>query len=211
MDDFAGVLEDAVLGDQAADAAGGIDGAVSAHDGAGIAHGVAAELGPVADHGPYFLDAGLDDLVAVVHHYQVAVALDVGGDGACTHVSVPAEDGIADVVVVRDLAVVEDDRVLELDAVADYAVGTDEYRTPDKGTMPDFSVRAYDARRDYVGCGKHHGILVNPDLRLHFLIVRPECGSEGKNHVLDAGKSLPGPLEAGEIGRCKGVLKVEEL
>ena len=80
MDDFAGVLEDAVLGHEAADAAGGIDGAVAAYDGSGVAHGVAAELGPVADHGPYFLDAGLDDLVAVVHHYQVAVALDVGGD-----------------------------------------------------------------------------------------------------------------------------------
>ena len=76
-DDVAGVLEDAVLGHEAADAACGIDGAVSAHDGSGVAHGVAAELGPVADHGPYFLDAGLDDLVAVVHHYQVAVALDV--------------------------------------------------------------------------------------------------------------------------------------
>ena len=124
---------------------------------------------------------------------------------------VPAEDGIADVVVVRDLAVVEDDRVLELDAVADYAIGTDEDRTPDKGTVPDFSVRAYDARRDYVGCGEHHGVLVNPDLRLHFLIVRPQRRSEGKNHVLDAGKGLPGPLEAGEIGRGKGVLEVEEL
>ena len=77
--------------------------------------------------------------------------------------------------------------------------------------MPHFSVRAYDARGDYVGCRKHHGVLVDPDLRLHFLIVRPQSGSEGKNHVLDAGKGLPGPLETGEIGRCKGVLEVEEL
>ena len=49
-------------------------------DGAGIAHGVAADFHPVADHGPYFLDAGLDCLVAVVDNHQVAVALDVGGD-----------------------------------------------------------------------------------------------------------------------------------
>ena len=45
---------------------------------------------------------------------------------------VPAEDGIADIVVVRNLAVVEDDRVLELDAVADNAIGTDEDRTADE-------------------------------------------------------------------------------
>ena len=184
---------------------------MSAYDGSGVAHGVAAELGPVADHGPYFLDAGLDDLVAVVHHYQVAVALDVGGDGAGAHVGVPAEDGIADVVVVRDLAVVEYDRVLELDAVADYAIGTDENGTPDKGTVPHFGVRANDARRDYVGCGEHHGVLVNPNLGLSFNVIRTERRPQLKNKILDAGKGLPWPLEAGEIGRCKGVLEVEEL
>ena len=92
---------------------------------------------------------------------------------------VPAEDGIAHVVVVRDLAVVEDDCVLELDAVADNAVGTDENGAADERAVSHFGVRAYDARWDYVGCGEHHGVLVDPDLRLHFFIVRPECGSEG--------------------------------
>ena len=65
---------------------------MSAYDGARIAHGVAADFHPVADHSPNFLDAGLDDFLAVVDNHKVAVALDVGSDRACAHVGVPAED-----------------------------------------------------------------------------------------------------------------------
>ena len=68
LDDFAGILEDAVLGDQAADIAGGIDGAVASHDGAGIVHCVTAYFHPVAYHNPSFLYNRINHLRTVVNH-----------------------------------------------------------------------------------------------------------------------------------------------
>ena len=64
--DHAVVLENAVFGDDAAHAGSGIDIAVTAHDRAGIADAVAADLDVVAEHRTEFLDAGLDLLGAVV-------------------------------------------------------------------------------------------------------------------------------------------------
>ena len=124
---------------------------------------------------------------------------------------VPAEDGVADIVVVRDLAVVEDNHILELDAVTDDTIGTDQCRAADEGAMPDLGIRADDARWDDVGRGEDHGILVDPDLRLNFLVFRTERGTKPENEILDSGQSFPGPLERGKIRGCEGVLEVEQL
>ena len=155
---------DGILVNDSPYAAGGIDVGMSADHGAGIQHGVAAYFYIVAQHGADLFDAGLDLLFAVLYDHESLVGLDVGSDGACSHVAIVSEDGIANIVIVRCLNVIEEDDVLELDGVTHYAVCTNQSGASDEGTVADFRVRSNDAgsaeicRRKYLRC------LVYPDV-----------------------------------------------
>ncbi len=116
------VLVNAALRDHTTHAAGRIDIAVPADDGAGIQDGIAADLDIIAQHGAELFQSGLDLLVPVVDHDKLLVRLDVRRDGAGSHVTVIAKNGITDIVVVRGLHVVKQDHVLQLHRVADHTV-----------------------------------------------------------------------------------------
>ena len=74
-----------------------------------------------------------------------------------------AEDGIADIVVMRGLDIVEEDNVLELAGVSHHGVFADNGTAADKGTVADFGTVVDDAGRTDPGRGKDFGILCDPD------------------------------------------------
>ena len=78
-------LEDGVLRDLAADAAGGVHVAVPADDGAGVQHAVAAHLHIITQHGADLLAVGGQLPLPVLQDHQRLVGLYVAGDGAGAH------------------------------------------------------------------------------------------------------------------------------
>ena len=70
------------------------------------------------------------------------VEADIGEDGSGTKVCLVAEDGITDVVEVRDLCLVEDEAVLELAGVAQDDAVTDHNILTDIGSVADFAILA---------------------------------------------------------------------
>ena len=137
---------DGILVDDSPYAAGGIDVGMSADHGAGIQHGVAAYFYIVAQHGADLFDAGLDLLFAVLYDHESLVGLDVGSDGACSHVAIVSEDGVANIVIVRCLNVIEEDDVLEFNRVTYYTVCANQSGASDEGAMAYFGVGSDDAR-----------------------------------------------------------------
>lgn len=186
VDYFAVVLPDAVLRDYAAYAGCRVDVAVAADDCAGVADGVAADFYVVAEHSAEFLNSCLHVLGAVVDDDKLLIALYVRGNGACAHVAVVSENGIAYIIVVRSLNMVEKNDVLELDGVADYAVRPDQRRASDKRAVTDLCLRSDDAGRAEACGGENLCCLVNPDMLGNFFIVIAECGAELKDKLLDA-------------------------
>ena len=94
---------------------------MAADNGAGIQNAVAANLGPVAKNGSHFAKAGRCILRPVMNHDIGAVGLNVGCNGAGAHVCMKAQNGIADIVVVRHLALIEQNNILKLAGISDNA------------------------------------------------------------------------------------------
>ena len=112
LDDLTAVLVNAVSGYNASHAGGGIYVAVSADHGTGIADCITANLYVITKHGAEFFHASLHLFRAIVYDNKLLVALYVGGDGTCAHMTVIAKDTVANIVIMRRLYVVKKNHVL---------------------------------------------------------------------------------------------------
>ena len=68
------------------------------------------------------------------------VKANIGENGSGTEVCLVAEDGVPDIVEVRDLRLVEDEAVLELAGVAQHDAVADHDILADVGTVADLAI-----------------------------------------------------------------------
>ena len=104
-----------VGGEDAAPLGSGVEEGVGTDEGAGINDTVATDFGVVTNHCAELAESGrLESAFGEGDEDFFAIEPDIGEDDACAEMGGVAEDGIADIVKVRDLCVVEDEAVLEL-------------------------------------------------------------------------------------------------
>ena len=206
------ILVDAVRWDNAAHAGGRINVRAAADDRAGIEDAVAADLDVIAEHRAELLASGLDRRAGNLDGDKGLVALDVAGYRACAHVRLVAEDGVADVVIVRGLDVVEQDDVLELNGVADDCVLADDGAAADERAVADLRAVVDDAGRAEVSRGEHLCVLRHPYALAGVIeLVRIERGAELEDEVLYPVKHLPGVGLAVKQFLCDGLIQIEKL
>ena len=198
-------------GHHAADAGEGIDVGVLTHNGAGIQHGVAAHLHKVAQDGTDLQQAGGDGIAAVSDGDKGLVGLDVGGDGACAHVGLVAQDAVAHIIIMRNLNAVEEDHILQLHGIAHHASAAHQGGAADKCTVADFGICANDAGCAQIGRGSNLGGLVNPDGGRNFDIIFSQLGAEGQDQLADACQRLPGEFEISQIFAGHGMVQIEKI
>ena len=125
--------------------------------------------------------------------------------------AVVAEDGIADVVVMRGLDMIEQDHVLQLDAVADNTVSTDECGASDESAMTHLSIRSDDAGSAEISRREDLRSLVDPDSGLYFFVVLSQRRTQGKDQILDPLECFPRIGEMAEIICREGMFKIVKV
>ena len=70
-------------------------------------HDPVADFDMIAEHGSEFLKSGFNLLIFILNDYQRLVAFYVTGYGTGTHVGFVSQNGIADIIVMRNLNTVE--------------------------------------------------------------------------------------------------------
>ena len=118
-------------------------------------------------------------LFAVFHHDQGLVGLDVGGDAACPHVGLVAQNAVAHVIEVGNLDVIEQDRVFQLYGIADHAVFAHQGGAADEGAVAHLGPRADDAGRAQEGGRGDRGGFMYPDGGRYLRIVLAQGGTQG--------------------------------
>ena len=203
------VLIDTALGDDAPDAAGGVDAGVAAQNGAGIEHRVAAHLHIVAQHGAHLFSASLQQLISLDDHWGL-VGLHVGGDGASAHVALIAQNRVAHVVVVGHLNAVKENDVFQFHGVAHHAAFANQSGATDESAVAHLGVGADDTGGAQVG-GRHHlGGAVYPHLGLRLVILlRGQSTAQGENQLGDSLQCLPGIFKLPQIISSNGMREVK--
>lgn len=111
-----------------------------------IQHGTAADFHIVRKHGAHFLSSGFHALLAVVDHHQAFVALHVGSDGTGSHVAVPAQNGVAYIVVVGYLYPIKKDHVFQFRGIAYHTAVPNQRIAADERALPHLGLFTDDAR-----------------------------------------------------------------
>ena len=207
------VFEDTVLGEDAGEIGQGIDETAAADEGAGVEHGVAANFGAIADDGTEFAESGRGGAIVVVDGDVFAIEADVGEDDAAAEVGTEAEDGIADVVEVRDFAVVKEDAVFEFAGVSEGAAFADDDVFPEVSAGADDGVPADPGGAFDDGAGFDDDAFVDEDV-----FAEVDAGGEfGADFAfeaelevgLDAGEGGPDGLVFGEEQSVLGGVEVQ--
>ena len=110
---------------------------------------------------------------------------------------VEAQNGIADIVVVRHLALIEQNDILKLTGISDNAALADQCLAANEGALTNFGVFIDDAGTGNVGRVKYPGAFGNPYiLAALFKAILRERFSQRQDDLLYVRKDLPG------IGIC---------
>ena len=139
-------------------------------------------------------------ILTVLNNDRKLIALDVTCDGTCTHVGLISEDGVADIVIMRNLYAVEKNNVLQLGGVTDYAAFTDESGTTYERALTHFCLVTDDARSADISGSEYFGIFCDPDIlsRMIEFIFRKSF-SDLEDQVSNSGECFPGISELGKI------------
>jgi len=152
--DFGLVLGNHVRGQDAAPEDVRVNHCAATEDAAGVQHGVAADFRAVAQQRAELAQAGVERHAVHLHLDVAGQELDVGNLHARAEVRLVAENGVADVIVMRHLRAVEEQRVFQLGGIADHAAVADDDVLADVGVVPDLAVfpddgRAFDHRAGF--------------------------------------------------------------
>jgi hypothetical protein len=97
--------------------------AVAAEDRPGAEHGLATDLSTVTDDRTELGQTGFDSLaIFFAHRHKASVQSHVRADHSRSEVRFVSEDGITDIVIMRDLAPIEEQTVFELARIPEDAV-----------------------------------------------------------------------------------------
>ena len=130
---------------------------------AGIEDRVAADLSPVAHDGAELAQPGLVGAFRRADDNRRLVEPEVGTDRAGAKVGSVAQDGIADVIEMRDLGTVHQQAILELARVAEHAAFADDDVAPDEGARTDVGVGPDPDRADQGRVGWQFDRRMQPD------------------------------------------------
>ena len=203
------VFPDAAFRDDSSDAGCRINVGITSDHRARVKYCVAADLNVVSEHGAEFLDTCLDLLSAVMDYYQLLIRLDIGCDGAGSHVSMESENRISDVIIMWRLYMVKQNNVFKFNRIAYYAVCAYKGGSSYERAVSYFRIRPDDAWSSKICAWEHLSCLVHPYVLAHlFILFRVERWPELQYELLDALESFPRIYELREIVFCQCMIKV---
>ena len=108
------ILVDAVCRNDAANAGNRINLRITPDYGARVQNAVAADFRTVTHHRADFFAAGFQRSTRLFDHDKGFITLDIAGDRACTHMGLISQNGISNIIVVRDLNGITQNNILQL-------------------------------------------------------------------------------------------------
>ena len=185
----------------------GIDDRAAPDDAAGVQHGVAADIGIVAQQRTEFAQPGVERPAVDDHRNVAGHELDVGNLHAGPQVRPVAEDRVADVVEMGGDGIVEEDGVLHLAGIADDAVVADDHLLADVGVVANLAIAADDGRAfDHDPVLDHRAFADEDalaDERDAFAAVVQAGAQMGLQVSLDLLQRVPGIFAAVKDGRVR--------
>src|SRR5579859_2889239 len=187
----------------------------TANDTAGIQHGVAADFHAVAEQSAEFAQAGVKWLAIQLELDVAGEHFEIGDFHAGAQMRLVAEDGVADVIVVRRLGVVEQKRIFQFGRIAHHAVVADDDIFAEVGVVANFAVFADDGR-----AFDHHAVLQDrafadehlfADVRPAFALVAQFRFQIGGEIPLNFFQRLPGKFAAVKNGGVFGLVEVKQV
>ena len=120
------------------------------------------------------------------------IAFDVAGYGSRAHVRFIAQNGIADVIIVRGLHAVEKDAVFQLAGIADHRAVADEHVAADKRAGAHLGLFANHARACDAGRRRNRRRLGDPHIRRRMIVsAQIERSADFEHRFADVGKRFP--------------------
>ena len=185
---------------------------MSSDHGSGIEDTVAADIGPIAQHGADFVSARLHVLASAVDDNVLSVRLHVGCDGAGPHMSVESENTVAHIVVMRNLYLVEQNHILELRGIAHCRASSDDGAAADKRALPDSCFLIDNAGSADICAVKYLRTLCDPDiLSSLFKPVLGELIAQSDNEIGDVSQNFPWICPAVEQFFRDRLVKIEQI
>lgn len=171
---------------------------------AGIEHGIATDLGPVAEDGAELPQPGADHAGVGADGDLALVEPEVGADHARPEVRAIAENRVAHVVVVRRLDAVEQQAVLELARIAQHAALPGDHVPADEGTRANVGAGPDPGGPEDRGIGGQLDRRMEPDLALQ-MDARRDGRLQGAEFAgLQRLPELLQPFPGWQIGRKEG-------
>ena len=140
------------------------------YDCSGIKDGITSYLYVISEHSAELTKSCLIRSSLTLNNNILTVSLDIGCDGTGTEVSLISENGITNVVIVRNLNLVKEDNVLKLCGVTNCSTFADNSALSDECTLSYLSTLPYDSRTMDISRRKDLSIFCNPYI-LSYLVV----------------------------------------
>ena len=125
------------------------------------------------------------------------------------------EDGIANIIEMRNLRVVEQERVLQFARIADHAIVAHDDVVADVGVVTDFAISTNDRRAFDHRAILHHGAFADEnivtDKRDAFALIAQRRLQSGLDVVLQLLQGVPGIFAAIEERGMLGLLQVKQI
>jgi len=153
----------------------------------------------------------VDDFAICFDCNRCFVTLYIGCNRACAHVRLVSENGIADIVEVRNLNAVEQNAVLQLARVSHNRAFSDDSRTAYECAVAYFRARVDDARTVDTGTRCDYGVFGNVNSVASIIIKRRiQVLAKFDDVILDFVEQLPRICVADENLCGNGVRSIEQ-
>ena len=127
----------------------------------------------IPQHGAKFLQPCLHSFLLVFHNNQCLVTLDIGGNGAGSHMRLKSKDTVPYIVIMRYLYLVKQDDIFKLCGISHYSTLSHNGISSDKGTVSYFCILVNNSRSVNTRCRCDGSTVCHPymlfDLRIGIL------------------------------------------
>ena len=123
-----------------------------------------------------------------------------------------AQDGIPDIIVVRNFTVIKQDHIFQLNGIPDHTIVAYKGIAPDKRAVPDLRMLSDDTGASQICRTEYFGGFGNPYIRSRMIVdLLRKCGSELKNIIVDSSQCFPRICELLQIFFCDRLLKCKQI